>query len=66
MAADAGIWLTPGSLFDIGGKDLPWLRFNVAYSQDPELWRFLREAGRRAGRSAGIASLAALIHDACS
>ena len=32
MAADAGIWLTPGSLFDIGGKDLPWLRFNVAYS----------------------------------
>ena len=47
-------------------KDLPWLRFNVAYSQDPELWRFLREAGRRAGRSAGIASLAALIHDACS
>ena len=49
MAADAGIWLTPGSLFDIGGKDLPWLRFNVAYSQDPELWRFLREAGAAGG-----------------
>lgn len=49
MAADAGIWLTPGSLFDIGGKDLPWLRFNVAYSQDPELWRFLREAGAVGG-----------------
>ena len=37
-----GIWLAPGSYFDPGEADIPWIRFNVAYSQGPELWRFLR------------------------
>ncbi|WP_459615726.1 aminotransferase-like domain-containing protein [Bordetella sp. 2513F-2] len=39
-----GIWLAPGSYFDPGEEDVPWLRFNVAYSDHPQLWRFLREA----------------------
>jgi DNA-binding transcriptional MocR family regulator len=37
-----GIWLAPGSYFDVAGEDVPWIRLNVAYSEGPELWRFLR------------------------
>jgi DNA-binding transcriptional MocR family regulator len=36
-----GIWLAPGSYFDAEQRDLPWIRLNVAYSDDERLWRFL-------------------------
>ncbi|CAM4013281.1 PLP-dependent aminotransferase family protein [Bordetella tumulicola] len=39
-----GIWLAPGSYFDPGEADVPWIRFNVAYSQAPQLWQFLARA----------------------
>jgi len=39
-----GIWLAPGSYFDADERDTPWLRFNVAYSEDEALWRFLDAA----------------------
>ncbi|MBO9356452.1 aminotransferase class I/II-fold pyridoxal phosphate-dependent enzyme [Bordetella petrii] len=42
LALQDGVWLAPGSYFDPGEADTPWIRFNVAYSQGPELWRFLR------------------------
>jgi len=48
LALKDGIWLAPGSYFDPGEADVPWIRFNVAYSQGPELWRFLQGA-RQAG-----------------
>ncbi|MEJ2897504.1 hypothetical protein WC434_16210, partial [Bordetella avium] len=38
-----GIWLAPGCYFDAAQADTPWLRFNVAYSNKPALWRFLRQ-----------------------
>ncbi|MVW70229.1 PLP-dependent aminotransferase family protein [Bordetella sp. 15P40C-2] len=38
-----GIWLAPGSYFDPDEADIPWMRFNVAYSQAPQLWRFLEQ-----------------------
>ena len=43
-ASQEGIWLAPGSYFDVDETDLPWIRFNVAYSLDAALWRFLRKA----------------------
>lgn len=42
LALKDGIWLAPGSCFDPDEADTPWIRFNVAYSQGPELWRFLQ------------------------
>ena len=44
-----GIWLAPGAYFDPDEVDVSWIRFNVAYSQGPQLWQFLRRA--RAGLS---------------
>jgi len=44
LALKDGIWLAPGSCFDPDEADTPWIRFNVAYSQGPELWRFLQRA----------------------
>jgi DNA-binding transcriptional MocR family regulator len=41
-----GIWLAPGSYFDAGQRDLPWIRLNVAYSGDERLWRFFQETAR--------------------
>jgi DNA-binding transcriptional MocR family regulator len=38
-----GIWLAPGSCFDPEQADIPWIRFNVAYSQSPQLWQFLQQ-----------------------
>ncbi|MDN0075900.1 PLP-dependent aminotransferase family protein [Crenobacter sp. SG2303] len=35
------ILLAPGRLFRPHGAASPWLRFNVAYSDDEKLWRFL-------------------------
>ncbi|CAP44384.1 aminotransferase-like domain-containing protein [Bordetella petrii] len=48
LALRDGIWLAPGSYFDPAEQDVPWIRFNVAYSQAPQLWSFLRDAGRAA------------------
>ncbi|MFT0533405.1 PLP-dependent aminotransferase family protein [Castellaniella hirudinis] len=42
-ALEAGIWLAPGSYFDPEGRETNWLRFNVAYSASPRLWRFFQE-----------------------
>ncbi|MCW3481681.1 PLP-dependent aminotransferase family protein [Neisseriaceae bacterium JH1-16] len=39
-----GILLAPGRLFRPKGAASPWLRFNVAYSDDERLWRFLERA----------------------
>ncbi|MBK1681884.1 PLP-dependent aminotransferase family protein [Rhodocyclus tenuis] len=44
QAADAGIMLSPGSIFRPQTQASPWLRFNVAYATDPRLERFLGEA----------------------
>jgi DNA-binding transcriptional MocR family regulator len=44
-----GIWLAPGSYFDAAQEDIPWVRLNVAYSQDAQLWRFLRVAAGNGG-----------------
>lgn len=43
-----GIWLAPGSYFEAGEEDTAWMRFNVAYSDDPQLWDFMRESGATA------------------
>lgn len=45
LALKDGIWLAPGSYFDPSEEDQAWVRFNVAYSDRPELWRFLRRVG---------------------
>jgi len=41
-ALRAGIWLAPGSYFDPEGRETGWIRFNVAYSGNPRLWRFFQ------------------------
>ncbi|WP_197322902.1 PLP-dependent aminotransferase family protein, partial [Ralstonia solanacearum] len=38
------IWLAPGQYFRPDDTASPWLRFNVAYSDDPALWDFLTHA----------------------
>lgn len=43
-AAAAGILMVPGNIFRPQTQPSPWLRFNVAYSLDPKLERFLGEA----------------------
>lgn len=44
QALKAGIWLAPGSYFDPEGREEGWMRFNVAYSGNPRLWRFFQDA----------------------
>lgn len=44
VAAEAGIMLAPGNIFRPQMQPSPWLRFNVAYSLDPRLERFLGES----------------------
>ena len=39
------ILLSPGCIFRPTLETTPWLRFNVAFSEDPALWRFLTEYG---------------------
>lgn len=46
-ALEDGIWLAPGSYFDVAEKDTDWIRFNVAYAQGEALWRFLRSQTTR-------------------
>lgn len=44
-AAAKGIMLGPGHLFRPHDEPSPWLRFNVAYCDEPAVYRFLRQAG---------------------
>jgi DNA-binding transcriptional MocR family regulator len=46
-ALQARIALAPGDYFEIGEPESIWFRFNVAYSDDPRLHAFLREAPGR-------------------
>ena len=46
-AAQVGIMLAPGNIFRPQMQPSPWLRFNVAYSLDARLERFLGESIRR-------------------
>jgi DNA-binding transcriptional MocR family regulator len=38
-----GIWLAPGSYFRPGDAASAWFRFNVPYSCDVALWKFLQK-----------------------
>ncbi|AOY98508.1 GntR family transcriptional regulator [Cupriavidus sp. USMAHM13] len=40
LALEHGVWLAPGSYFEPDEADSPWIRFNVATSDAPGLWRF--------------------------
>jgi DNA-binding transcriptional MocR family regulator len=44
QALARGIWLAPGAYFRPGDAPSAWFRFNVATSDDPALWTFLRDA----------------------
>jgi DNA-binding transcriptional MocR family regulator len=41
--AAKGIMLGPGHLFRPHQEPSPWLRFNVAYCDEPAVYRFLRQ-----------------------
>jgi DNA-binding transcriptional MocR family regulator len=41
-ALKKGIWLAPGEFFQLSKADYPWFRFNVAFSDTPELVEFFR------------------------
>jgi len=43
-AATEGIMLGPGQLFLVHPRTTGWLRFNVAFSEDERLWRFLERS----------------------
>ncbi|MGI4859740.1 MAG: PLP-dependent aminotransferase family protein [Janthinobacterium lividum] len=43
-----GIWLAPGSYFRPEDAPSAWFRFNVPYSLDDALWRFIGQLGREA------------------
>lgn len=43
LAAAKGIMLGPGHLFRPHQEPSPWLRFNVAYCDEPAVYRFLRQ-----------------------
>jgi len=40
LALEHGIWLAPGSYFEPDETDSPWIRFNVATGDAPQLWAF--------------------------
>lgn len=42
LARQKGIWLAPGDFFHLAPPDQPWFRFNVAYSDVPELVNFFQ------------------------
>jgi DNA-binding transcriptional MocR family regulator len=44
QAVEASIMLAPGNVFSPNLAPSPWLRFNVAFSSDPRLYRFLEKA----------------------
>lgn len=41
-ALDANLLLAPGHLFRVSGQSSPWMRFNVGFSDRPELYAFLQ------------------------
>ena len=43
QAVGAGMMLGPGQLFLVEPRPTGWLRFNVAFSDDERIWRFLDE-----------------------
>lgn len=43
QAVGAGMMLGPGHLFLVEPRPTGWLRFNVAFSEDERIWRFLDE-----------------------
>ncbi|MDF0605704.1 PLP-dependent aminotransferase family protein [Neisseriaceae bacterium TC5R-5] len=43
LAQKQQILLAPGHLFSADLKTSNWLRFNVAFSQEPRLWEYLKE-----------------------
>lgn len=45
-ALDANLLLAPGHLFMVNGQASPWMRFNVGFSERPELFEFLRRQER--------------------
>ena len=45
-AAEQDISLGPGHLFTPNLTPSPWLRFNVAYTDEPQVWAFLKEQAR--------------------
>lgn len=47
LAAAKGIILGPGHLFRPHHEPSPWLRFNVAFCDDPLIYRFLKSVSRR-------------------
>jgi DNA-binding transcriptional MocR family regulator len=54
LAAVEGIMLGPGQLFLVNPRPTGWLRFNVAFSEDERIWRFLeRSIEERKGDSSG-------------
>ncbi|MDY7577201.1 PLP-dependent aminotransferase family protein [Herbaspirillum sp. RTI4] len=42
-ARQKGIWLAPGDFFHLSPSQETWFRFNVAYSDAPELFAFFRQ-----------------------
>ena len=49
QAAEEGIMLAPGHIFRPQTEPSPWLRFNVAYTQDPRLETFLKKSLDKVG-----------------
>lgn len=52
QAAQASIMLGPGHLFLTEPRPTGWMRFNVAFSQDESLWRFLQQHIEEGARAA--------------
>jgi DNA-binding transcriptional MocR family regulator len=49
LATGEGIMLGPGQLFLVNPHPTGWLRFNVAFSEDERLWRFLERSIEQKG-----------------
>lgn len=47
-ALDRGIWLAPGSYFRPNDRASNWFRFNVATSNNEDLWTFIRALPKKA------------------
>jgi DNA-binding transcriptional MocR family regulator len=41
LAAEHGVLLAPGELFQVSGRATPFWRFNVAHADAPELYDFV-------------------------
>jgi len=48
-AIESNILLAPGHLFTTRGERSPWLRFNVAFSNSPQLFEFLASISKKTG-----------------